>query len=50
MCPECIPPAATMAAGASSIAFLSLLFIRNLVGTIRQRHYIPNERGGIRHV
>jgi len=46
MCPECIPTAATMAAGASSIASLSLLFIKNL----RKKHLIPNERGGIRHV
>jgi hypothetical protein len=42
MCPECIPTAAMMAAGASSIASLSLFFIKNLVGRIRKKHHIPN--------
>ena len=49
MCPECIPTAAMTAAGASSIASLSLFFLRNLVATIRKKHPIPNLRREIRH-
>jgi hypothetical protein len=49
MCPECIPTAAMTAAGGSSIASLSLFFLRNLVATIRKKHSIPDQSGGIRH-
>ena len=31
MCPECIPTFSLMVAGASSLASVSLLFLRNLV-------------------
>jgi hypothetical protein len=37
MCPECIPTAAVMAAGAKSIGSLGLFFIKDLARTMRER-------------